>query len=148
MNLDLLFNIANLVVMPFWLIMIALPRWPWAVRVIRSPWIAAPTAALYAVALFSPSQGSAGGFDINGFTTLTGVMGLLSNPQGAAAGWAHFLTFDLLVGRYMYLDALEPRIHPALMIVPLFFTLMLGPIGFLMYLVLRTIMRRRRAMAA
>jgi hypothetical protein len=145
MNLDLLFTVANTVVLPFWLIMIALPRWPWAVRVIKSPWIAAPTALLYAVALFSPSSGAAGSLDINSFSTLNGVMGLLSNPQGAAAGWAHFLTFDLLVGRWAYLDALEPRIHPALMIVPLFFTLMLGPIGFLMYLVLRAIVRRRAA---
>jgi hypothetical protein len=144
MNLKTIFSISNLIVMPFWLLMIALPRWPWAVRIVRSPWIAAPTALIYALVLFAPAASTPGqgGLDFNSFSTLAGVTSLLSSPQGAAAGWAHFLTFDLLVGRWAYLDALEPRIHPALMALPLFFTLMLGPIGFLMYLVIRSIARR------
>jgi hypothetical protein len=138
--MDTLFNIANLTVVPFWLIMIALPRWPWAVRVIRSPLIALPPALIYA-AIVLP-QMTQGGFDVSSFGSLPGVMSLLSSPQGVAAGWAHFLAFDLLIGRWVYLDALEPRIHPALLVLPLFFVFMLGPIGFLLYLAVRWIARR------
>jgi Domain of unknown function (DUF4281) len=138
--MDTLFNIANLTVLPFWIIMIALPRWPWAVRVIRSPLIALPPALIYA-AIVLPLIAQ-GGLDFSSFGSLAGVMGLLASPQGAAAGWAHFLAFDLFVGRWVYLDALEPRIHPALLALPLFFVFMLGPIGFLLYLAARWLARR------
>lgn len=138
--MDTLFNFANLTVLPFWIIMIALPRWSWAVRVIRSPLIALPPALIYA-AIVLPLIAQ-GGLEFSSFGSLAGVMGLLTSPQGAAAGWAHFLAFDLFVGRWVYLDALEPRIHPALLALPLFFVFMLGPIGFLLYLAARWLARR------
>jgi Domain of unknown function (DUF4281) len=138
--METLFSLASLSVLPFWLTMIALPRWPWAVRVIRSPLIALPPALIYA-AIVLPLM-TQGWFDVSSFGSLAGVMGLLSSPRGAAAGWAHFLAFDLLIGRWVYLDALEPRIHPALLVLPLFLVFMLGPVGFVLYLVVRWTARR------
>ena len=44
--------------------------------------------------------------------TPDGVAALLGTPVGAAAGWAHFIAFDLFVGRWMYLDARERGLHP------------------------------------
>lgn len=138
--METLFTLANLTVLPFWVIMIALPRWPWAVRVIRSPLIVLPPALIYVVIVLPLV--AQGGLDLGSFGSLAGVMGLLASLQGAAAGWAHFLAFDLFVGRWVYLDALEPRIHLALLVLPLIFVFMLGPIGFLLYLPVRWIARR------
>jgi Domain of unknown function (DUF4281) len=139
--MDTLFSIANLTVLPFWIVMIALPRMPWAVRLIKSPLIALPPALIYAGIVLPLISG--GGLDFSAFGSLNGVMGLLSTAAGAAVGWAHFLAFDLLTGRWAYLDAIERKIHPALMAVPLFFVFMLGPVGFLLYLVLRFVAIRR-----
>lgn len=141
--MDTLFNLANISVLPFWVIMIALPRMPWAVRLIRSPLIALPPALIYAGTVLPLVAG--GGLDFSAFGSLNGVMGLLSTAPGAAAGWAHFLAFDLLAGRWAYLDAIERKIHPALVAVPLFFVFMLGPVGFLLYLVLRFVAIGRAA---
>lgn len=141
--MDTFFNIANLTVLPFWVVMIALPRMPWTVRLIQSPLIALPPALIYASIVLPLITG--GGLDFSAFGSLSGVMGLLSTAAGAAAGWAHFLAFDLLIGRWAYLDTHERKIHAALMAVPLFFVFMLGPVGFLLYLVLRFVAIRRAA---
>jgi hypothetical protein len=42
-----------------------------------------------------------------------------------------------LVGRWVYLDAIEKRIHPLLVAPTLFFVFMLGPLGFTLYLIVR-----------
>jgi hypothetical protein len=63
------------------------------------------------------------------------IAALLGSPAGATIAWAHFLAFDLLVGRWMWLENRERAISPWLMALILFFTLMLGPFGFLLYLI-------------
>ena len=133
MDMNLLFNLGNLLVIPFWLIMIVLPRWGWVVRVIRSPWIAAPPALIYA-ALVLPQVGSL--LLALSQPSLGSVAALLGSPVGATVGWMHFLAFDLFVGRWVYLDAIERKIHPLVMAPILFFVFMLGPIGLLVYLIL------------
>jgi hypothetical protein len=136
MNLDTLFQIANFSVMPFWLLMIFVPRRDWATRIIRSPLIALIPALIY-VSVVVPLFARPGGFDFSAFGTLDGVISLLQTREGAMAGWSHFLAFDLLVGRWVYLDAIEKRIHPLLVAPTLFFVFMLGPLGFTLYLIVR-----------
>jgi hypothetical protein len=63
---------------------------------------------------------------------------LLSSEIGATIAWVHFLAFDLFVGRWIYLDTLERRVHPVVLGVVLFFVLMFGPLGYVLYLGLRT----------
>lgn len=48
LNYEALFTLSNIVVMPFWLLMIFLPHWKFTKRVIASPLVALPTALLYA----------------------------------------------------------------------------------------------------
>ena len=147
MDLNTLFSISNLLVVPFWLMMIFVPRWPWAMRVIRSPLIAVPPALVYAATVL-PLVAQMGGALFSSFGTLPGVVSLLSTPQGALVGWVHFLCFDLFTGRWAYLDALEKKI-PALLMTPvLFFIFMLGPLGLLMYLGLRALMTMSRPRSA
>jgi hypothetical protein len=64
---------------------------------------------------------------------------LLGGPVGAAAGWAHFIAFDLFVGRWMYLDARERGIHPLVMAPVLVLTILLAPLGLLVHLGLRAL---------
>jgi len=65
------------------------------------------------------------------------VVSLLGSPAGASIAWVHFLAFDLFVGRWIYLDSQERRVSAWLMAPVLFLTLMLGPAGLLLYLVVR-----------
>jgi len=76
--------------------------------------------------------------------TLKGVTALLSSPEGATLAWVHFLAFDLFVGRWIYLDSQERKINNWLISPILFLTLMLGPVGFVAYTVLRRISQSLR----
>ena len=129
-----LFDASFLLVAPFWLLMIALPRWRVTQRVIASPWIAAPAAALY-LALVLP--GLPGVLGAVSSPSLEAIAPLLGTPEGATVAWVHFLAFDLFVGRWIYLDARARGITPWLTSPLLFLTLMLGPTGLLGHLLVR-----------
>jgi hypothetical protein len=130
-----LFQISNILVLPFWLLMVALPHWRWTQRIIGSPWIAAPTALIYAI-LVLPSVTTL--FPLLAQPTLAGVTALLGRPEAAAIAWAHFLTFDLLTGRWVYLDSRARKISAWLMAPVLLVIFLLGPLGFLLYLLVRS----------
>lgn len=136
--METLFRSSNFLVLPFWAMMILLPRWRWTKRIVRSPLISAAPATFY-VALVLPRLGEI--WPAVARPTLGGVMSLLGSPTGATIAWVHFLAFDLLVGRWIYLDAEGRRLSPWLTSPILFLTLMLGPAGFLFYLVIRPVTR-------
>lgn len=97
------------------------------------PLLLAVAYAVLIAAFFGNSEG--------GFGSLSGVMKLFTNEWAVLAGWIHYLAFDLLVGIWEVNDAQSKGISHWLVLPCLFFTFMLGPIGFLMYFILRAILR-------
>ncbi len=134
MSYEILFSLSNLVIMPFWFLMIALPHWSITKRIIGSPLIVVPTALLYA-ALVLP-QAIPIMLSLTN-PTLSGIMQMLSTPEAMLAAWAHFITSDLFVGRWAYLESRAQNFSAWLMAPVLFMILMLGPVGLLLYLILR-----------
>jgi hypothetical protein len=130
------FSLSNFLVLPFWALMIVLPRWRWTERIMRSPLIAAPPAVLYAV-LVVPQLGAL--LRQLSSPTPKQIAALLGTPEGATIGWAHFLAFDLFVGRWAYLDSRERQISPWLMAPVLFLIFLFGPLGFVIYLGVRAL---------
>lgn len=138
MTMENIFSLSSLLVMPFWFLMAFVPTWKWSKRIIGSAWIAAPAAILY-VFLVLPGIQDILPQVMN--PELTGIAATLGTPEGATIAWVHFLAFDLFVGRWVYLDSRKRNINPFIMFPFIFFTLMLGPLGFLAYLVLRFFFR-------
>ncbi len=132
---ETLFQISNILVLPFWLLMIVLPHWRWTKRIISSPWIAAPTALIYVI-LVLPSVATL--LPALAQPALTSIAALLGTPQAAAIAWAHFLTFDLLTGRWAYLDSRARNISAWIVAPVLLLIFLLGPLGFLLYLLVRS----------
>ena len=130
------FQFSSFLVLPLWALMIVLPGWRWTTRILRSPLVSLAPAILYGV-LVLPRLGEV--WPVVTRPTLAGVAALLSSPAGATIAWAHFLAFDLFVGRWIYLDSRERQINPWLMAPVLYLTLMLGPLGFVSYLVVRLV---------
>jgi hypothetical protein len=143
--METIFSLSSLLVMPFWLLMIALPHWRWTSRLMRSPLVCTAPALLY-LALALPRIGEL--LATVARPTLPGIAAVLGTPAGATLAWAHFLAFDLFVGRWIYLDSRERGLSAWIMAPLLFFTLMLGPIGFLGYLVLRAVANARQLRVA
>ncbi len=136
-----LFQMSNLLVMPFWFLMILLPFWPWTQRIIGSPWIAAPAALLYA-SLVLPQAGSLLTEQLLN-PQLAQIAVFLGTPTGATIGWIHFLAFDLFVGRWVYLDSRERHLTAWLISPILLMVLMFGPMGLLLYLLVRFVLLRQ-----
>ena len=140
--MSLLFRLSSLMVLPLWALMILLPRWRWTERIMRSALVSAAPALLYA-ALVLPRLGAI--WPAIARPTLPGIATLLGSPEGATIAWVHFLAFDLFIGRWIYLDSQERDLSPLLMAPVLFLTFMLGPLGFLIYLVIRAVSSSREA---
>ena len=139
------FSLSGLTVMPFWALMILLPRWRVTRRLMQSPLVAVLPAIIYA-ALVLPRIGAI--FVAVSSPALGPIAALLGSPEGATIAWAHFLAFDLLVGRWAYLDSRERNVSALLMAPVLFMVLMLGPIGFLLYVGVRAAYQFARRDAA
>ena len=132
--MDTIFSFSSLLVMPLWGLMIFAPLWRVTKTIMQSPWVIAPAALLYAV-LVLPNVASVLPAVSN--PSLEGIRTLLSTGSGATIAWVHFLAFDLFVGRWAYLESRALNLNVFAMAVVLFFTLMLGPVGALLYLGLR-----------
>ena len=129
--MERLFGLSGLLVMPFWFLMIACPRWTRTERVLRSVAVVLGPALLYAL-LVLPALGAI--LPVVARGRLAEVAPLLGTPAGATVAWAHFLAFDLFVGRSIYLDARQRGVSAWITSPVLALTLMLGPLGLLAYL--------------
>ena len=81
-----------------------------------------------------------GGMD---FGSLESVMALFTEENAVLAGWVHYLAFDLLVGMWMIKQNENLGIHQLLMAPVLFATFMLGPVGFLLFILMRSFKLKR-----
>jgi hypothetical protein len=78
--------------------------------------------------------------------SLPGLRALFMSDGGIVLGWTHYLAFDLFVGQWIARDADNKGFHRLMQLPFLFLTLMTGPIGLLLWLVVRE--RRARAQAS
>ncbi len=138
MSPDLAFSICNYGVLPAWLLLVFAPSWAGTQRIVHAGWIPLLLGIVYLSAFALNPDSPEGG----GFGSLREVMALFTSPFAVLAGWVHYLVFDLFVGAWEVRDA-QRRGVPHRFVVPcLVFTLMLGPIGLLLYLVLRYVKTR------
>ena len=77
--------------------------------------------------------------DFEKFGSLNGVMELFTDKTAVTAGWVHYLAFDLLTGIWIKKNAQKYNIHHLILIPCLLLTFMLGPMGLLLYLLVRLI---------
>ncbi|MEM9650165.1 MAG: ABA4-like family protein [Bacteroidota bacterium] len=128
------FSIANSMAMPMWLLMIILPKWKVTRFLIDHKVIPLLLSLFYVYYIFVHIQTGAG-LD---FGSLSSVMSLFTIENAVMAGWVHYLAFDLLIGMWMLNQNQNLEIHQLLMAPCLFATFMLGPVGFLLFIIIRT----------
>ncbi|AEV87689.1 hypothetical protein ACWT_6677 [Actinoplanes sp. SE50] len=129
-----LFTLTFLLAAPFWALMILLPGWTGTRRIIGSPLIVLPIIGIYAV-LIVPNLGHVLPAVAN--PTLGGIRDLLGSADGAAAGWAHMIAFDLFAGRWIWLDARDRGMRHLILAPILLLTILFGPLGLGTHLVVR-----------
>jgi hypothetical protein len=72
------------------------------------------------------------------FFSYEGAQRVFANPGLQLAAWAHILAADLVAGVWMLHNARRHRIRHLVMIPVYLVTIVLGPLGVLLYLVVRT----------
>lgn len=132
MKAELIFTIANFMAMAGWLLMAILPRWSWTQKIVLSgilPLLLSVAYLVLIVVFFGRAEG--------GFDSLANVMKLFTNEWVVLAGWIHYLAFDMFVGAWEVKDSQKHGVSHLLVIPCLVLTFLLGPIGFLLYHIIR-----------
>lgn len=138
---DRIFGLANGLAALAWLALAASPASaPWAATARRFAGRVVPLLfAVVYVALFA-----AHGMGDGGYGSLAAVQRLLAAPPLMAAGWLHYLAFDLFVGAWIAERAGAMRIPHGVVLPLLALTFLFGPAGLLGFAVVQAIWRRRR----
>jgi hypothetical protein len=129
------FSIVNLMAMLMWLPMIILPNWKVTRLLIDYKVIPVALSIVYVIYI-SISLRDGGGMD---FGSLASVMELFTSENAVLAGWVHYLVFDLLVGMWILDQNKELGIHHLLIIPCLLASFMMGPVGFLLFTIIKAI---------
>ena len=139
MSPETVFKLANTLVLPQWLLMAFAPRWGVTKWLMNTYLIPVCLAVIYVIYLFA-----GGPVDFAAFGSLPGVKNLFATGADGVmlAGWVHYLAFDLVAGTFIVRDAQEKAIPHGLIVIPLFCCFMLGPVGLLLYWLIRLLRTR------
>ncbi|MCM8557106.1 ABA4-like family protein [Sphingomicrobium sp. GRR-S6-50] len=138
-----LFTIANTAILLPWAALILAPRNGSVHALIF--YLGVGLLALAYTVLFGTLIFSDDGVDWSEFGSLEGVMRLFDSEPGVLLGWIHYLAFDLFVGQWIAKDADHKMVSRLVQAPILLLTLMAGPFGLLVWMIVRE--RRARAMA-
>ena len=133
MSVDEIFKLCNTIALVSWLILIiATPFWKHTDKFLIGM-VTTLFCIIYAWLIFSNFNMG----DFEKFSTLDGVVSLFSNKTVVTGGWVHYLAFDLMTGIWITNNAKQHRINHWIIVPSLVFTFMLGPVGLLIYLLIR-----------
>lgn len=128
--------IINGLVLPAWILLIFAPR-----SLVTQKWVHAVFYPLLfgLIYLGLISAGIVFGYSNSdaGFSSLEAVQALFAHPVGLLTGWAHYLVFDLFVGAWIARDGFRRDIKHGLIVPCLLFSFLFGPLGLLLYIIIR-----------
>ncbi|WP_290796530.1 ABA4-like family protein [Flavihumibacter sp. UBA7668] len=134
MSADQLFQLSSTAAMLAWILLIIFHKTLWISKALIGTIILAMS-LLY----FYLIAKNFGGMQPDSFSTLDGVAALFTNREALLAGWVHYLAFDLMTGIFIVNNARKNGIGIGWLLPCLFFTFMLGPVGLLLYILIRWI---------
>lgn len=135
---ETMFTLANRMILPAWLLLVLLPRWNWTIKLIHHVWIPMLLGVAYIYAMSNAFPFPEGG----GFSSLPKLMTSFTAPWLVVAGWIHYLAFDLFVGAWIVRDSQRRNVHHLWIVPCLVLTLLAGPVGFLLYGLIRYGLRK------
>lgn len=129
-----LFQFASTTALLSWIALVVQPK---RVAPVLRFVVPSALAMLYIWALATAPKNPDGGFG-----SLAQVKALFTQDRAILAGWVHYLAFDLFIGCWEVMDARERGINHLIVIPCLLLTFIFGPVGLLLYFVLRTTLSR------
>lgn len=144
MNLELLFLVSTVSVIPLWLLLVLAPDSRLARRAVHTAIPFLVLAALYVVAQALEGEPPPGA----GFASLEAVRILFSTDSAMLGVWLHFLALDLFAGAWIARDAAAEGIRHRWVAPLLLVTFALAPLGLGLYLLVRSVRQRGPGLAS
>ena len=138
MSLETVFAIVNGLALLGWVILFAFYPKKWVYPLLFSSLLFLLSISY----LYFIIRGFGGGSE-GGYGSLAEVSALFQNQEALLAGWIDYLVFDLFVGMWITRDAWEKGLNRWFVFPCLIFTFMLGPVGLLMYMIIRGIKTKK-----
>jgi hypothetical protein len=133
MDAALIFSFGNTCILIGWILLIFLPNWKYTQASILNGLI-----VLYSLVYSFLILKDIGDFNADSFSTLANVKALFQNDNAVAAGWFHYLAFDLFVGAYIVRKSVSLGLARWLYTLALPFTFMFGPLGYMIFFIMKT----------
>ncbi len=137
-NIEILYYWVNFGVLPFWLILIFFPQSNICKYLVTSIF---PIFILSGAYVFIIYKSYLNSFDfISNFDLYIGIESLsdlFTNKSFLIMFWIHFVSINLFTGGWIVRDSQRLGINKILLILPLVITYLIGPLGLLIYWLIR-----------
>jgi hypothetical protein len=134
MNPAAVFNFGNTFVLLGWILLIVVPNWKYTQTLVLNGVIFL-LGLIYTFLIMK----DIGSFDPSSFNSLANVKALFQSDEAVAAGWMHYLAFDLFVGAYIVRESKKIGFSRLIYSLILPFAFMFGPIGYIIFVIARTL---------
>ena len=137
-TIEILYYWVNLGVLPFWLILIFFPNSKICRIFVTSIFPFLILSGAYIFILYKSylsSYNYSSNFEL--YLNIDNLKNLLSNDYFLIMFWVHFISINLFTGGWIVKDSQKFTIHKFLIIVPLVITYLIGPIGLIVYWLIR-----------
>ena len=143
-TIETLYMWINLGVLPFWFILIVFPESHLSRIFVTSIF---PFLILSGVYIFILYKSYLIGYDFDGnfslYLGLNELSRLFEDHLYIMIFWTHFIAINLFIGGWIVKDSQKFSINKVLMAVPLIVTYLIGPIGLLLYWIIRIFYAKR-----
>ena len=137
-NIEMLYYWVNLGVLPFWLILIFFPNSNLSRYFVTSIF---PIFVLCGAYIFILYRSYLSSYDFgNNFSLYLGINSLselFTDKSYLVMFWIHFISINLFTGGWIVKDSQRLTINKFLIAIPLIMTYLIGPIGLLVYWLIR-----------
>jgi len=137
-TIDMLYYWVNLGVLPFWFILIFFPQTHLSKYFVTSIFpilILSGTYVFIIYKSFLNSYDFIGNFNL--YLNLNSLSELFKDQTFLLMFWVHFISINLFTGGWIVKDSQRLSINKILLIIPLIVTYLIGPLGLLLYWLIR-----------
>jgi len=137
-TIEMLYFWVNFGVLPFWLILIFFPNSNLSKYFVTSIFPILLLSGTYIFVLYKSYQSSYN--FISNFNLYLGfdeLSDLFSDKSFLISFWIHFIAINLFVGGWIVKDSQRLMVNKVLIVLPLIFTYLIGPLGLLLYWLIR-----------
>ncbi len=137
-TIDILYYWVNLGVLPFWFILIFFPQTHLSKYFVTSIFPILILGGAYVFIIYKSFLNSydfIGNFNL--YLNLNSLSELFKDQTFLLMFWVHFVSINLFTGGWIVKDSQRLSINKILLIIPLILTYLIGPLGLLLYWLIR-----------